>query len=490
MSDRTELPVSEEIAQLTGRLREYQQQYYVEASPSVSDRTYDRLLDRLIQLENEHPEYKRADSPSQRVGSDLSVDFPEVEHTIPVLSLDKAYTSQAVLQWIQKSENRGGRGLSFVVEEKIDGVSIVLYYEEGVLIRAVTRGNGSVGNDVTANVRTIGSVPLKLSEPFTMAVRGEVYLPKAEFAVFNAKQEVPYANPRNLAAGTIRRVKSSETALVPLRMFVYEGFWRIGSPRFSSHTQILGALIRLGFRVNPSVGVFASSAATARAKADAAGLQGVAIGNFTDIPAYIDKVAEQRKSLGYEIDGLVVKVNELAIREEFGYTEHHPRWAIAYKFEAPEAETKVLAIDVQVGRTGRITPLARVRSVAIGGSVVSNITLHNQDYVDLLELAIGDTVAISKRGDVIPAVERVVEKNEEGNTTWRMPQSCPCCHASLMVKGAHTFCPNAACPDQVLGRINFFYRAGSDGYRRIRSGNSFHTHGKRMAYGHSRHLYD
>ena len=456
MKDLFEQSIEDEIIQLRNELRQYQHQYYIEAKPTVSDSTYDRLMDRLILLETENPQYNVPDSPSQRVGSDLNSDFPEVTHTIPVLSLDKAYTSQALLQWIDKSEVRGSSSLSFVIEEKIDGVSMVLYYEKGLLVRGVTRGNGYVGNDVTPNIKTIGSIPLRLTEPVTIAVRGEVYIAKQDFLSLNEKMEIPYANPRNLAAGTVRRIKSSETARVPLTMFVYEGFGESTEGFCHDHVEMLAFLSHLGFRINPSVGIFARDADRVALEILELGLQGAVTGGFDDIAAYIDEKNRLRQSLDYEIDGLVVKVNNLAMREQFGYTGHHPRWALAYKFEAPQAETTVLAIDVQVGRTGRITPVARVQSVAIGGSVVSNITLHNQDYVNLLELAIGDIVAISKRGDVIPAVERVVEKNSEGNTTWRLPTDCPVCGTPLIPKGAHVFCFNPDCKEQVMGRISFF----------------------------------
>ncbi|PKL11557.1 MAG: DNA ligase (NAD(+)) LigA, partial [Spirochaetae bacterium HGW-Spirochaetae-8] len=354
------------------------------------------------------------------------------------------------------TETKGGSTLAFVVEEKIDGVSIVLYYEDGLLVRAVTRGNGFIGNDVTGNIKTIGAVPLRLKQPLSLAVRGEVYLPKSEFALLNAEMEIPYANPRNLAAGTVRRIKSSEAARVPLQVFVYEAFWDADELQCTSHVEILALLQGLGFRVNPSVGVFAATQEKAQEAVAGFGLTGVFTGEFSEVHSYIERLASQREALDHEIDGLVVKVDNLSLREQFGYTGHHPRWALAYKFEAPAAETTVLSIDVQVGRTGRITPVARVKSVRVGGSVVSNITLHNQDYIDLLELAIGDTVAISKRGDVIPAVERVVEKNTDGNTTWRLPHDCPVCGTRLVPKGAHTFCPNPVCPDQILGRISFF----------------------------------
>ncbi len=445
---------TERAQELHRLLEEYQKAYYVTGRPLVSDLEYDRLFDELVLLEKEHPELKTPDSPTQRVGSDLSSDFPEVAHTIPVLSLDKAYSDAEILSWITKTMKNTGENLSFVLEEKLDGFSIVLYYEKGLLVRAVTRGNGFVGNDVTANVRTIHSVPLRLSEPVDIAVRGEVFLKKAEFECINSTLIEPYANPRNLAAGTIRRNRSSETAQVPLSVYVYEGFWSSAVP-YTDHLQILSRLRTLGFPVDPHLSFFARTREEAELRLQEAGLEGFA-GSFDDIPSVIVKNTEGRSALPYEIDGLVVKVNELSVREDLGYTGHHPRWAIAYKFEAPQAQTQVLDIDVQVGRTGRITPMARVKETRLSGSTIRNITLHNQDYVDELELAIGDTVSISKRGDVIPAVENVIEKNEKGNTTWKMPDVCPECGSALVRRGAHSFCPNRDCPAQVKGRIAFF----------------------------------
>ena len=439
-------------------LTEYQKAYYVDGRPLVSDLEYDRLFDELARIEAEHPETRSPDSPTQRVGSDLSSDFPEVEHTIPVLSLDKAYSDTEILSWITKTTKNTGENLSFVLEEKLDGFSIVLYYEKGLLARAVTRGNGFVGNDVTANVKTIYSVPLRLNEEIDIAVRGEVFLKKAEFERINATLSEPYANPRNLAAGTIRRNKSSETAQVPLSIYVYEGFWADGG-ELTDHIRILSKLRALGLPVDPHLSYFCKTKTEAEQRLKEASLEGRA-GSFDEIPQAITDYTSQRQSLPYEIDGLVVKVNELSTREELGYTEHHPRWAIAYKFEAPQAQTQVLDIDVQVGRTGRITPMARIRETLLSGSTIRNITLHNQDYVNELELAVGDTVAISKRGDVIPAVENVIEKNDSGNTTWQMPEKCPVCGASLVKKGAHHFCPNYDCPAQAKGRLSFFCAKG------------------------------
>lgn len=454
MEDFTQAKI--EIARLSDELQRHQKLYYLEARPEISDLEYDKLMDRLVELENQYPSLKSPFSPSQRVGSDLGASFPEVTHTVPVLSLDKAYSSDAVSQWIERVRNRGEQRLAFVVEEKMDGVSLVLYYKDGVLDKAVTRGNGFVGNDVTANAKTISSVPLRLSRPIDVAVRGEVFLAKADFEQLNLTMEVPYANPRNLAAGTLRRIKSSETARIPLRMFAYEASFP-PEEQVDTHVEVLGKLKSLGFLVNPSMAIFAENHSKAMELSNHLCLPDLHIADYGELSEYIVKKNTLRNSLPYEIDGLVVKVNELAVRDFLGYTGHHPRWALAYKFEAPEAQTVVKGIDVQVGRTGRITPVARVETVKVGNSMVSNVTLHNQDYINLLELSIGDSVAISKRGDVIPAVERVVEKNEEGNSTWTMPTRCPSCDTILVRQGAHIFCPNeSGCPDQIMGRVVFF----------------------------------
>lgn len=448
------MDLKEQARQLTDELLRAQKAYYVDGRSIISDLEYDRLFDELVRIESEHPELKDENSPTSRVGSDLTSDFPEVSHTIPVLSLDKAYSSQEVVAWMEKTARSAGRDLSFVEEEKIDGISIVLYYENGIFVRALTRGNGYVGNDVSSNVKTVKTVPLVLTEPVTIAVRGEIYLAKKDFeALRESSPEV--ANPRNMAAGTVRRQKSSEAAAVPLTIFVYEGFWADESQRPDNHLAILASLKRLGFRINPHLAVFSSSKEQSEKLLEKAGLEAEPLA-FGDLAGYLERVTERRASLEYEIDGMVTKVNELDVREALGYTEHHPRWAIAYKFESPQAVTKVKAVTVQVGRTGRITPVAELEPVQLGGSVVRRATLHNQEYIDSLELALGDTVSVVKRGDVIPAVDQVLEKNEEGNTTFVIPRTCPCCSSPLVQKGAHLYCVNRDCPDQVKGMLAFF----------------------------------
>lgn len=383
---------------------------------------------------------------------------------MPVLSLDKAYSYEELLSWIARttrsaSAARGsGNGVSgaaspvLVAEEKLDGISIVLYYRAGSLRQAVTRGNGRVGNDVTANVRTIRGVPLRLREAVTVVVRGEIFLPRSEFERMNSQGQTSYANPRNLAAGSLRRAKSVETAAVPLRFFAYEGYF--AAETLSTHREILERLRQLGFRLNPAFGVFSDD--STQLAADVQRFPEATTGDYEDLRTFIDVETRERENRDYEIDGLVLKLDSLEQREVLGYTGHHPRWAIAYKFESPEGITTVRQIDVQVGRTGRVTPVARVEPVTIGGTTVSNVTLHNQTYIDTLELGIGDTVAVSRRGDVIPAVERVIEQNPGRGGVWKLPDTCPSCGNYLEISGAHHFCVNYECPARKRGQLYFF----------------------------------
>ena len=445
----TERQAAAEIERLSAEIRRHEHAYHVLARPEISDAEFDGLLDALVEMERRYPELARTDSPTRRVGSDLTQELPEVEHTVPVLSLDKAYDMAGVERWMDKAR-AADPDTAFVVEEKIDGTSILLHYREGVLERAVTRGNGRSGNDVTENVRTIRTVPLRLTAPETLAVRGEIFIRRAAFDALNAGVETPYANARNFAAGSLRRVKSSDVATVPLEIFVYEGFMADPPP---THTGLLSHLHRLGFRINPATVVIRDDADGSRSADEPADFDVI---DTAAAAQYVEERAASRPELAYDIDGLVLKVDRLAAREAMGSTEHHPRWAIAVKFDAPEGVSVVRSIQVQVGRTGRVTPVARIDPVLIAGSTIANVTLHNQDYVDSLELAVGDTVAVSKRGDVIPAVERVLEKDPAGEPVWRMPPECPSCGSTLTVQGAHSFCPNARCRDQVRGRLRFF----------------------------------
>jgi DNA ligase (NAD+) len=442
---------------LIGEIRRHQDLYYKKAQPEIEDSEYDALFDQLLELEKDFPELASVDSPTRRVGSDLDNDFPEVEHPEPMLSLDKVYDFDDLAGWVDKTERDAQHNLSFVVEEKIDGSTIVLHYEQGILRRAVTRGDGFVGNDITDNVRTIRDIPLRLERDASSVFRGEIYIEKDIFDELNRKMGEVYANPRNFAAGNLRRKHSAEVAQIPLRAYVYEGLAEEAAEE--EHITVLHRLAELGFRVSESIGFFSHDDA-APANEDIFVGHSWVRGPLEDLPAYIREKSEGRSSLPYEIDGYVVKVNDYPERRRMGSTSHHPRWAIAYKFEAPQAVSVVREIELQVGRTGRVTPVARIDPVWISGSTVSNVTLHNQAYILGLGVARGDRVAVSKRGDVIPAVEDVLEKNSEGNRTFQYPERCPVCETRLVQDGAHHFCPNQKCPARVLGRVAFFAARG------------------------------
>jgi DNA ligase (NAD+) len=376
---------------LEAEIRRHDKLYYINSKPEITDSQYDAFFDELVALEAAHPGLAAPDSPTARVGSDLVHELPEVAHTIPVLSLDKCYSTSELTAWLDKTALAAGGALSFVLEEKLDGASIVLTYESGRLVRAVTRGNGAVGNDVTPNARTIRSIPLVLTEPLSLTVRGEVFMRRAAFEEYNKFSGGTYSNPRNLAAGTLRTIRSRIVAGVPLEFFAYEGFF--ANETEDSHARILVRLLALGFPVNPRTGFFSSD--TLRLAAMAKAHTDWTVGGLNELPNFVAASRQTRDSLEYEIDGLVLKVDELAVRTALGYTAHHPRWAIAMKFEAPEAVTRLTSITVQVGRNGRITPVAELEPVPLAGSIIARATLHNEDYINQLELAPGVLVAIS-----------------------------------------------------------------------------------------------
>jgi DNA ligase (NAD+) len=452
--------IHKRIGFLVSELQRHQSLYYRETSPEITDREYDALFDELAALEKEYPAMVLPDSPTKRVGSDLDNEFPEVPHPSPMLSLDKVYTLDDLDKWIDKTNIDAQGSLSWVTEEKVDGSTIVLHYEKGTLVRAVTRGDGFFGNDITENIRTIHDIPLRLNNPITSVFRGEIYINKGDFENLNRAMDNIYANPRNFAAGNLRRKKSSEVARIPLHAYIYEGLSDANG--MTEHIFVLHRLWELGFRVGDEIGFFTDDASSAAGKYDLLFQKHEkwVCGKQNGIAEFIGRKMEKREPLPYEIDGYVVKVNEYRERDKMGFTSHHPRWAIAYKFEAPQAVSTIRDIEVQVGRTGRVTPVARIEPVRISGSTVSNVTLHNQDYISSLEAAVGDKVAVSKRGDVIPAVEDVLEKNSEGNTLYRIPQKCPFCSTLFIQEGAHHFCPNKLCPARTFGRLLFFVSRG------------------------------
>ncbi len=451
------------IRELSSLLLKHQFLYYVKAQPEISDAEYDQLFDQLAALEKEYPHLADENSPTRRVGSDLDNSFPERRHSVPVLSLDKEYNAEELAKWLEKTVKNADRPLSFVVEEKMDGASIVLYYKDGMLEAAVTRGDGSRGNDVTGNIRTIPQVPLKIEEKGELAVRGEVYIAKSDFETYNKSFDNKYANPRNLAAGSLRNLKSSLVAQVPLKIFCYEGYFHgadavNGERALNDHVHIMIKLRQLGFRVNETLGFFSdNSELTAQVKSLAPGF---VIGGVDDLVGYVEERAGLRESLDYEIDGLVVKVNEIDARDMLGFTAHHPRWAVAFKFDAPSAQTVLKDVQVQVGRNGRVTPVALLEPVRIAGSTVTRATLHNQEYIDMLELGPGDSVSISKRGDIIPAVEDVLEKAQDNPSVYRLPERCQFCGTEFVKDGAHHFCKNKLCPERVRRSIIYFTAKG------------------------------
>lgn len=448
------MDIKAKIGEISAKLLKYQYHYYVLADPLIPDNEYDRLFDQLLDLEKKHPELAMKNSPSKRVGSDLDNTFPELEHTISVLSLDKEYTEEGILKWIDKIISNSGPGTGFVVEEKLDGASIVLYYKNGVLETALTRGDGLRGNVVTENVRTIGQVPLVLSEKIDITVRGEIFIKRSEFEKFNKKFDNKYSNPRNLAAGSLRNLKSSIVAGVPLNMFAYEGYYENGK----GHVEILSDLRALNFPVNENLALFSGDTSflnTIKEK-----LPGITAGPVDKIFNYIKKRTEERENLDHEIDGLVLKVNGIKLREELGETSHHPRWAIAYKFDSPAAETMLENIVIQIGRNGRVSPVAILSPVKIAGSIIARATLHNQEYIDILELGTGDRVSISKRGEIIPAVERVIDKNGENPSIYKIRPDCPFCGTKFIKDGAHNFCKNIKCPERIKRSIVFFVAKG------------------------------
>jgi DNA ligase (NAD+) len=438
--------------ELAAELLKQQHLYYVQARPGISDEEYDRMFDELLRLEKRFPQFAGPNSPSRRIGSDLDNTFPEKPHAVPVLSLDKLYQPEELRDWLLKTAAAAGGGVGFAVEEKIDGASIVLYYERGELQYALTRGNGLQGNDVSANVRTISQVPLRIAETSRLAVRGEIYITRADFERYNSAVAEKYANPRNLAAGSLRNLKSALAARVPLNIFVYEGFFENECSR--DHLEILQRLRELGFRVNPQLGFF-SDDENKRLRAQRL-FPGIAAAPVAAVEDYLRRQAAARTKVPYDIDGLVVKVVELDVRQELGNTAHHPRWAMAYKFDSPQGRTVLLDVQVQVGRNGRVTPVALLKPVALSGSTVTRATLHNQDYIDMLELGIGDEVSISKRGDVIPAVDEVMEKSEQNPGIYKLPGKCPFCQRPLYKDGAHHFCKNESCPERCRRALVYF----------------------------------
>jgi DNA ligase (NAD+) len=414
--------VGKRIEELREQINHHNYLYYVLDSPEIPDAEFDKLFRELQDLEQQHPDLITPDSPTQRVGAEPLKVFGEVKHQIPMLSLSNAMDEEEVRSFGRRVadllKETDADHIEYTAEPKLDGLAISIVYENGRLVQAATRGDGFTGEDVTQNVRTIHSVPLKLvgkDYPQLLEVRGEVYMPKAGFVELNEKQQAagikPFANPRNAAAGSLRQLDSNITATRPLAMYCY-GMGQVqGATLPDKHSEILQRLRQWGLRVSPEIKT---------------------VRGITACLAYFAEISKRRERLDYEIDGVVYKVNRIDQQEKLGFVSRAPRWAIAHKFAAQEAMTEVLGIEVSVGRTGALTPVAKLKPVDVGGVTVSNATLHNEDEIQRLDVRIGDTVVIYRAGDVIPKVDRVVPSLRPKHTKiFHMPKKCPVCGSEV-----------------------------------------------------------
>ena len=418
------------IAEICQLISHYNHQYYVLDEPTVPDVEYDRLMRELTALETEYPQFKTLDSPSQKVGGEALKAFSQVVHQLPMLSLDNVFSAQEWQAFVKRLKDRLKSSLDFAIcaEPKLDGLAVSLRYENGIFVQAATRGDGTVGENITENVRTIKSIPLRLQGtnfPDVLEVRGEVFMPKSSFEALNQqaikKGEKGFANPRNAAAGSLRQLDSKITAKRNLAFYAY-GIGFVGASEdgdgidenwlADSHYQRLCQIKSLGLPMCPEVKL---------------------LENATEVEAFYQDILQQRENLSYEIDGTVFKVDDIALQQKLGFVARAPRWATAYKFPAQEELTVLEAVDFQVGRTGAITPVARLKPIFVGGVTVSNATLHNQDEIDRLGIQIKDTVIIRRAGDVIPQiVSVVVERRPADAEVITFPSVCPVCESAVM----------------------------------------------------------
>jgi DNA ligase (NAD+) len=448
---RASREVEKKIEDLRDKIRHHEYRYFVLDAPEISDYAFDKLVEQLKKLEGEHPELITPDSPTQRVGGKPREGVVKVAHSSPMLSLDNTYNEEELRNWERRVHELSGRkDVDYVCELKLDGMSLALVYEDGKLARGVTRGDGTVGEDVTLNVRTVRSIPLvipkeklkKAAMPGDFEVRGELLMPLAAFKRMNDEREAKslslFANPRNATAGTVRQLDASITAERRLDYFPYI-LLQNGRTYFDRHSKTLDALENAGFKVNQN---------HALAK------------NMEEVWAFIQEWEGKREKLPYEIDGVVIKVDRTPLQDELGFTGKAPRWAIAYKYAARAGVTQIEAIRVQVGRTGKLTPVAELAPVAIGGTTVRNATLHNMDEIERLGVKIGDWVQVERGGDVIPKVAKVIEDKEHprGHKTFHMPEKCPVCGTHVVkTEGEVDYrCVNANCPAKLRETILHF----------------------------------
>lgn len=432
--------IKDRIQQLRDLLNKYNYQYFVLDEASVPDYEYDMLLKELKELEQDYPQYYDINSPTNRVGGYVSSGFEKVVHQVSMLSLGNSYNKEDILAFHNRIKNEVG-SVEYVVELKIDGLAMSLIYENGRFVKAITRGDGVTGEDVTSNVRTIRSIPLEIEYPGRLDVRGEIYMPKDVFEKINKERkengEALFANPRNGAAGSIRQLDSAVAAKRGL-----QGYWyhlpealEIG---IDTHENALKFLEKHGFKVNPLRKVCQ---------------------DIDEVWSFISEISEKRNELPYEIDGMVIKVNNLRTQVDLGYTAKYPKWAIAYKFPAQQVVTKVLDIFCTVGRTGKVTPNARFKPVSVAQTTVEYATLHNADFIKEKDIRIGDEVIIHKAGDIIPEVVKVVlDRREEGLKPFKFPENCPVCGETIhrYLDGADYYCQNIDCPAVIVTSITHF----------------------------------
>jgi DNA ligase (NAD+) len=447
--------VERKIESLREKIRHHEHLYYVLDAPEITDAEFDRLMNELKKLEAEHPDLVTSDSPTQRVGGKPREGFLKVPHSSPMLSLDNTYNVEDLRNWERRVHDLSGRkDIEYVCELKLDGMSLAVRYEGGKLVRGITRGDGNVGEDVTLNVRTVRSIPLSISKeklqasamPRNFEVRGEMLMPIGSFKKMNEERErqglSQFANPRNATAGTVRQLEPSITAQRRLDYFAYS-LLENGQTYFDRQWETLEALQTAGFKVNPS-----------RKLAN----------NFDEVWRFIEQEETKREKLPYEIDGIVVKVDRRNLQEELGYTGKAPRWAIAYKYAARGGITRLNAVQWQVGRTGKLTPVAQLDPVSIGGTTVRNATLHNMDEIERLGLKVGDWVEVERGGDVIPKVTRVLDdgNHPRGHEAIRVPEKCPICGTRVVrSEGEVDYrCVNANCPAKLRETILHFASRG------------------------------
>ena len=432
--------IKEEIFKLVALLNKYSYDYYVEDNPQISDTEYDTLYKQLEKLEQEYPEFILDNSPTQRVGDRVLDEFEKVIHKVPMLSLSNTFSIEDLRDFDSRiSKLSSDDSMEYICELKIDGLAISINYENGKLVSAATRGDGTVGENVTENIKTIFSIPKTLKTKKSFEVRGEVYLPKKSFELLNKEREenneVLFANPRNAAAGSLRQLDSKITAKRRLSAFIYSV---VGDENINSQKMALTVAADLGLPVNPNFKLCKT---------------------IDEVVDYIMYWEEHKQDLPYEIDGIVIKVNSYSLQEEIGSTQKSPRWATAYKFPEEELATKLLDIELSVGRTGIITPVAVLNPINISGSTVSKASLHNKDIIDDLDIHIGDMVVVKKAGEIIPKVVRVVEELRLTNSEkYVMPNICPSCKSKTFTKEGDPFtrCLNPDCPEQNIRKIIHF----------------------------------